>query len=737
MAALIVASALSVRGYAKETDRTDEMMITIPFYTAGMWEMTWDFPYSDRYFTESSEDFSRDLAKASLGLALSAFRQNGKSPVPNQYGTYLGKAGFRDIYAFGYDKPTATDTLSGVIASKRINDFTLIAVSPCGQGYGKEWGGNLQVGTGDRHEGFDKGAQILEREIFSYIEKQKLTGKLKLWISSYSRGAAISNLTAADLIESGRFDDVYAYLYAVPRTTKTDIGYPNICNICGAYDPVTQVPLESWGYFRHGWDLYLPAAETTAEYESLLPHADKVTRAVADDRFRYNPEMNYAYHLIIEFIGEMFPDEEEYVAKIQEVVMGLWAEANPDQIFQILEAIFASLDDLDRRQEYSREVIMDYLDYIASARLGDTRDSTAIRDVAWAEDQGISVNLIREHMPYIYLSWIFSDLSDEQLMYGGFSTRRLAVIGDVDVEVWQDDVFLNGLDQNGKQILRTQSGETIPAGSSDRSVFAVRYGLTTLVFLPANDDFRVRIRTKEYTGFNYRADTCYLPSTYGTSDGNHVVLVGPGTYELRFLKYKEELNALTALEGKVLRDTLSDREYSPTMAMKILIESENHLTVRGIILNVIILLAAVTVFLLICLAVAVVHRIKKKKHGPYSSWYVIVPHFVMLVLFVWITIYFTKNLYLITYARVAFAAASCLVVILLSLRGLIRNRNLPNALILAGIITVSVLNVFIYQRSQIVGKNLLINVLYLVIMAVLAGLAAATFGIKKTALCRK
>ncbi len=719
---MILMTAFPFVGRAEETTVDDVKMITVPFFSAGMWEMEWDFPYSDSYFLQSADFFSRDIAKASLGLTISAFREGGSSTVSNQYETYLGEAGFQNIYAFGYDQPTAPDTLSGVIASKKIGDFTLIAASPCGQGYEKEWGGNLNVGDSDRHEGFNIGAQVLEREILSYIEAQKLTGKLKLWISSFSRGAAVSNLAAADMTDSGIFEEVYAYLYAVPRTTRTEFGYPNICNICGAYDPVTQIPLESWGYFRYGWDLYLPSAETAAEYDELAASVDTVTQAVAHDIFRYNPELNYELHLIIEFLGEMFPDAGVYASDLQEEIMGLWTEADPDQLFQILETVFASLNDLDRRQEYSREVFLEYLDYVASVRLGDTRGSTALRDSVWASDQGMAANLMREHMPYIYLSWIFSDLTDTQLTEGSFSLHRLSVIGDVDVEIWQDDVLLNGLDRNGDVI------NTV----SDRSVFAVRYGITTMVFIPSNDNFQVRIKTKDNTGFNYRLDSCYLPSTYGLSEGYHVALVTPGTYELRFLKYREEeVSPLRALEGIIRSDTVSDREYSPTLAMQILSEAENHVTVKGILTNAAIILIAVIVLLIVCLIIAIVHKKRKKIHGPYSPWYVIIPHFLLLILSVWLTVYLTEKLYLITTARSVFAAASGLILILLSLRGLIRNRYFPNILIMCIMLITALLNVFVYQQSQIVGEKPIINILYCLIMAVLAVLAATTFLIRR------
>ena len=135
--------------------------IHLPFVSLGHKHFEWDFPYSDQFFTVSSSQLSLGLARASIGLAISAFR-NDSDPLENQYDTYLGAAGFSRITPFGYDEPTSKSSLSGVIAMKKIGGFTLIAAAPCGQGYGKEWGGNMYVGDGVRHAGFDEGARILE-----------------------------------------------------------------------------------------------------------------------------------------------------------------------------------------------------------------------------------------------------------------------------------------------------------------------------------------------------------------------------------------------------------------------------------------------------------------------------------------------------------------------------------------------------------------------------------------------
>ena len=234
--------------------------ITVPFLDTATVVYEWEFPYSDEFFQIPSSEFSRTMAQGSLGLAVSTFRCASDISEP-QYETYLRQAGFTDFYSFGYDKPTTPDSLSGIIASKRIGDFTVIAAAACGQGYEHEWGGNLKVGNGDVHEGFQEAAGILEKHLADYISNNNIEGRKILWLAGYSRASAVANIAAANAIRSGEYADVYAYGFGVPRTTKKPVAYPGIYNICGQYDPVPQAPLQSWGFERYGTDLFTPSEE--------------------------------------------------------------------------------------------------------------------------------------------------------------------------------------------------------------------------------------------------------------------------------------------------------------------------------------------------------------------------------------------------------------------------------------------------------------------------------------------
>ena len=223
--------------FADEKQLDEVKQIHLPFPDVTGEKIEWDFPYSDEFFALPAEEFSITMARGSMGLTLSAFRSEAGAVSP-QYETYLREAGFTDIYSFGYDKPPLEDSLSGVIGRKRIGDCTVIAAAACGQGYGNEWASNFKVGSGERHEGFSQAAGLFEDHLTGYLKDKKIDGKKKLWISGFSRASAVGNILAADMIESGEYEDVYAYLFGVPRTTMKPVRYEGIYNICGQYDPV-------------------------------------------------------------------------------------------------------------------------------------------------------------------------------------------------------------------------------------------------------------------------------------------------------------------------------------------------------------------------------------------------------------------------------------------------------------------------------------------------------------------
>ena len=722
----VTASLLPLACFADEDE--GDRLISVPFYSPARGILEWQFPYSDDYFENPSEIFSQDLARASIGLAVSAFRKEVEELSP-QYETYLKGAGFTDIHTFGYDQETSADTLSGVIGHKLIGDTILIAAAPAGQGYVNEWAGNLEVGDEERHVGFNKAAGIMEEQILAYIDDHDLKGKMKLWLTGFSRASAVSNLTAADMIDKGIFEDVYACLFAVPRTTRDPEcrEYSGIFNICGIYDPVPQIPPESWGYERYGTDLYMPTTEMNSNYPDLYINTFNVSYELTGDIKWYNPEISYQLHLIIEFIAELFPDSTSYAEKFQDIIMDLWRKTGDDTFALILIEAVSRLEELDQREAYSSEVFIDYLTYLSSQYLNE--DQTQVKNGWWNPEQSIMENMMREHMPYTYITWLFSDNTVEQLYEGPDITRRLYIYGNVDVDVYTDGKLLRGIDSSGNIKIHVVGEEELEDEETRfLNVFMMRHGMQTVVCLPLDRDFKVNISTGKTESIVYYDVICTPYLTYGIADTMFTASLKKGEYSLDIPLVQQEMYKLQPVSGEILSSAEFPMNYSTTMIMLDESNSAEHMTLSDLLLVFIMLLMFIAVLMFVCLIIAIIHAIRKRKRNKsYSPWFVIVPHLLLIIAFAILTQYFTYNLYTLGIARVIATALTMITLFLLALRGLLRNRNIPNLVIAALLLAVGMINTFLYQNSSMVSSYVLHVVIYGLILAGLCVLASSTF----------
>ena len=60
----------------------------------------------------------------------------------------------------------------------------------------------MTAGTGDIHEGFMSAAQLVIDRLAGYIATRGLQGTIKVWISGFSRAAAVSNVVAGTLVKT-------------------------------------------------------------------------------------------------------------------------------------------------------------------------------------------------------------------------------------------------------------------------------------------------------------------------------------------------------------------------------------------------------------------------------------------------------------------------------------------------------------------------------------------------------
>lgn len=262
--------------------------------------------YSDDYFKHRASTYNEHLATLSLYMA--KYSQNPGGPDNlEDYEWYrnqsLRLAEFYKLIGFGhqlfnddYYSRTGFNTVGIGCASRKIkegnNEFTVIACTVRSGGYFLEWENNVFLGTGENsdmmHEGWYNAAnRVIEFINYYVIELRNNhfleTDQIKLWMSGFSRGGAIINLTAGLLdnklgyddketrysIFSGvnlKREDILTYTFEAPQganfNSKTvekprDALYNNIYNIVNPNDLVTKVAMGRFGFTRFGIDKFI------------------------------------------------------------------------------------------------------------------------------------------------------------------------------------------------------------------------------------------------------------------------------------------------------------------------------------------------------------------------------------------------------------------------------------------------------------------------------------------------
>lgn len=217
-------------------------------------------------------ELSVDLANLAYGLGGRVTAIDGKHTVANTEAIkYLEGLGFGDVKS--YNAISGDHTVGYYIAYKLIEDenggiipaFSVVIRGSIGDDKlrAPEWRSNFTVGGGDVHYGFKVAEMDLLENLNQYINNHLengdkwQNGNYKLWITGHSRGAAVGNLLAADYLSFMDEDNVRAYLFATPKTTKNPIASSSIKNFIMDGDPVPRLPLSGWDYDWNGEVIYL------------------------------------------------------------------------------------------------------------------------------------------------------------------------------------------------------------------------------------------------------------------------------------------------------------------------------------------------------------------------------------------------------------------------------------------------------------------------------------------------
>ncbi|MBQ4128716.1 MAG: hypothetical protein IJD68_02975 [Ruminococcus sp.] len=247
-------------------------LITTPLCTNGD---TSTYPYTlvldETEFFTPPQTLSPSLAKASIVLSSSAYKCD--SVHKN-----LEALGFEHKAKFNYSDDYDENAVGIAIASRKIEDTTVVAVVFRGT-FAKEWYSNFDIGKSVNvtkvHEGFSKANEFAHKKLDMYMANYAVDkDHCKFLITGHSRGAAVANLFAKDLIDTYSKENVYAYTFATPNTTTNETAtsdkYSGIFNFVNPEDFIAYIPLESWGFTKYGTTITFFTAETDPLYEEKL-----------------------------------------------------------------------------------------------------------------------------------------------------------------------------------------------------------------------------------------------------------------------------------------------------------------------------------------------------------------------------------------------------------------------------------------------------------------------------------
>ena len=643
-AVLICMSSFSMRAFAEEQPDEDKEGFIVETHfdvSTTSKQGTWDFKYNDRWFKQSATVYNHNLARLSLGMALSAFRPNldpdGKENPALHLQNFLKTCRFKDLRTDDYDKNPSLYTVSTVIAHKRLSDgkgdFELLVVGVCGGGYRNEWMSNFSCGDDKIHLGFLSAAEEVYDRLFGYIASNGLTGqRIKVWVSGFSRAGAITNIFSKLLVDSDVLDSdsVYAYTFATPRTTREHIegDYPNIYNICGKMDPVPQLAFADWGFDRYGTTLYTPSQQTDSDYNIKAARANQVHEKNFGLKFFNNVEWDTKLRVILNYVLKIAPTSKIYKNHIQDYAVRMWENKSLSNIMTCLMELAGDKELITDENKTEANSMLTYLAYTIYGFATKSDVESQYR----SEDSTLVGNLAREHTPEVYLSWMYSTDDPEELFSDSMNYVRLVVEGDVDVGIISYGVnyglakcmLADGTTANEMKYGTIEMEKEDPFAPD---IFMARNKGQTIVLLPKDRNYGIVIKSNA----SQRIEVHGIPLTVGFTNNNfnkmHYANLEKDEYDIIFSAASDYIYTNDDNSDIVTGDTFDvvDVSIDTSSELAIALEKVNFLNLGWRPLVIITYtIPIVLINLLLCLIAWGIgsHRIKRRKKAGLTARHV-------------------------------------------------------------------------------------------------------------------
>lgn len=258
--------------------------------------LLYPYTYSDSYFERDAYEYNHELALYALGVSMASFNSFDTSQPDEHIRKMLNECGY-EFESFAYES-AGYDEIALAVGRKDIEldgkKTTLLVAAVRSGNYGMEWGGNLRVGTGVHHEGFDISKEKIMLYFNEYFEDFEPYGEVKLLVAGYSRGSSIGNLFSAELVDGSyvetlggvedniskaslKKENIYSYFYEIPQCTSdpaaNDEIYHNIFNIINPNDYFSMFVMNAYDFDCYGRKLYLPSVSRCENYDEYYEAA--------------------------------------------------------------------------------------------------------------------------------------------------------------------------------------------------------------------------------------------------------------------------------------------------------------------------------------------------------------------------------------------------------------------------------------------------------------------------------
>lgn len=451
--------------------------------------------FSDDIFFKPSTKYNHFLARQSIGLAMSAFQLFDEDGIEtgdtNDKGTladYLVDNDFNEIRIDDYEKETSLYTVGSAIAKKTITkddeNYDLIVVAIRGGKYKKEWESNMTLGIDYRHQGFNYAAQLVTDRVLGYISLSKYENPIKLWITGFSRAAAIANIVSANLNESLFLseEDIYSYTFATPQvTTRVEKEYKNIFNIIGASDLVPQVPPHDWGFQRYGRDIFLPGAEFNSDFNYKYTKVQNELKKLGIDTY-YNVDLNFRNRILAGILFEFGSDLYNYNLVIQDLFVDLLEKK---EINEYLNLIRKTLIEWEKETPENNDSKDNFINYLVGM-LPDILTGKGFMKDKVSTSKGKASLIAHEHYPELYLYWLYN-FTEEELFDTNNNFAYVILNGNARYEIKDKDAnqILFEIDSKGNKTISQV------AKDNNLDITLLSYGGKTIIVLPYDRNYEL------------------------------------------------------------------------------------------------------------------------------------------------------------------------------------------------------------------------------------------------------